>query len=361
MPMPEPAWPSPRVLMSLASLWLRRHGAALRRWRSDARAARRGSGIALARRSGVAWNELFRVLSYVRSALWIVPFTAIATVLALAPLIRWLDVWLGWPFAGLGLAGAQALCETVITLSLSFMVFAFGSLLVAIQVASGQLTPRIIATTLLRDNVVRYSVGLFVFALVFSVMTLDRLDTRGFGLTVFIVALLGISCMATFLFLIDYAARLLRPVSILTRVGAEGLRVIVSIYPERVTSGPDTAPHFTVPAGSCRVVRHAGPPGIMLAVDRKALIAEAALVNGIIECVPHVGDFVAVDEPLLTLYGGAVALADAPLRETVAIGAERSRHRFQRWPVAIYLQPQGQKNLGVRASVDGVRLPTRRE
>ena len=287
-------------------------------------AGRRGSGIALARPRGVAWNDLFRVLSYVRSALWIVPFTAIATVLALAPLIRWLDNWLGWPFAGLGLAGAQALCETVITLSLSFMVFAFGSLLVAIQVASGQLTPRIIATTLLRDNVVRYSVGLFVFALVFSVMTLDRLDTRGFGLTVFIVAVLGIASMATFLFLIDYAARLLRPVSILTRVGAEGLRVIVSIYPERVTSGPDTAPHFTAPAGSCRVVRHAGPPGIMLAVDRKALIAEAALVNGVIECVPHVGDFVAVDEPLLTLYGGAVALADAPLRETVAIGAERT-------------------------------------
>src|SRR5688572_32783446 len=207
-------------------------------------------------RSGVAWNDLFRVLSYVRSALWIVPFTAIATVLALAPLIRWLDVWLGWPFAGLGLAGAQALCETVITLSLSFMVFAFGSLLVAIQVASGQLTPRIIATTLLRDNVVRYSVGLFVFALVFSVMTLDRLDTQGFGLTVAIVALLGIACMATFLFLIDYAARLLRPVSILGRVGASGLRVIQSIYPERGTSGQDTAPHFTAPSGNCRAVRH---------------------------------------------------------------------------------------------------------
>ena len=35
----------------------------------------------------------------------------------------------------------------VITMALSFVVFTFGSLLVAIQVASGQLTPRIIATT----------------------------------------------------------------------------------------------------------------------------------------------------------------------------------------------------------------------
>jgi hypothetical protein len=31
----------------------------------------------------------------------------------------------------------------------AFIVFTFGSLLVAIQIASGQLTPRIIATTLL--------------------------------------------------------------------------------------------------------------------------------------------------------------------------------------------------------------------
>ncbi len=47
----------------------------------------------------------------------------------------------------------------------------------AIQVAGGQLTPRIIATTLLRDNVVRYTVGLFVFALVFAVMALNRVET----------------------------------------------------------------------------------------------------------------------------------------------------------------------------------------
>jgi uncharacterized membrane protein len=60
-------------------------------------------------------------------------------------------------------AGATALYQTVITLALSFLVFTFGSLLVAIQVAGGQLTPRIIATILLRNNVVRYSVGLFVF------------------------------------------------------------------------------------------------------------------------------------------------------------------------------------------------------
>jgi uncharacterized membrane protein len=172
--------------------------------------------------ASTAWNRLYGFASYARSALWIVPFVAIVLVLAAAPAVRWLDAWLGWRVAGLHTAGAQALYGTIITLTLSFIVFTFGSLLVAIQVASGQLTPRIIATTLLRDNVVRYSVGLFVFTLIFAVSALDRLDNAVPELVAFIAAMLGVTCMATFLFLIDYAARLLRPVSIVARVGGEG-------------------------------------------------------------------------------------------------------------------------------------------
>ena len=66
--------------------------------------------------------------------------------------------------------------ETVITLNLSFLVFTFGSLLVAIQVAGGQYTPRIIATTLLRDNTIRFTVGCFVFTLFFALRVVTRLD-----------------------------------------------------------------------------------------------------------------------------------------------------------------------------------------
>src|SRR4029078_1116251 len=93
-----------------------------------------------------------------------------------SPALRGLDNGLAWRTSGLGPAGATGLYQTVITLTLSFLVFTFGSLLVAIQIAGGQLTPRIIANLLLRDNVVRYSVGLFVFTLVFAVMALNRVE-----------------------------------------------------------------------------------------------------------------------------------------------------------------------------------------
>ena len=77
------------------------------------------------------------------------------------------------------MAGAQTMLQAAVTAAFSFLVFTFASLLVAIQVASGQLTPRIIATTLLRNEVVRYTVGLFMFTLLFAVSVQGRVDATG--------------------------------------------------------------------------------------------------------------------------------------------------------------------------------------
>ena len=62
----------------------------------------------------------------------------------------------------------------------------------------------------------------------------------------------------------------------------------------------------------------------MLAANLEALIAEAQRVDGIIEFVPRVGDFVALGEPLFLLRGGAAAIPDSKLRGQVAFGSERT-------------------------------------
>ena len=271
------------------------------------------------------WNRLYRASSYLKSALWTVPLIAIAIVFAVAPLFRILDGWLGWELNALAPAGAQGLYQTVITLTLSFLVFTFGSLLVAIQIAGGQLTPRIIATLLLRDNVVRYSVGLFVFTLVFAVMALNRVETHVHQLVALLTAALGIACIADFLFLIDYAARLLRPVSVVASVGNEGVTVIRSVYPARSVELPPEAGLLRAQLGPrARTVQHTATSGIVLAVDLPRLVVLARRHGGLIEVVPQVGDFVATDEPLFALYGGSAAIQDANLRTAVAMGPERT-------------------------------------
>jgi uncharacterized membrane protein len=134
-------------------------------------------------------------------------------------------------FGYFGVAAAQAMLGVIITAMLTFVVFTFGSLLVAIQVASGQLTLRIIATTLLRNGVVRYATGLLVFTLLFAIRAIDRMQTRVFQLVVFVAGFLGVLCLAAFLCFIDYTARLLRSISIVAHVRKEGLELIEHVYP----------------------------------------------------------------------------------------------------------------------------------
>ena len=272
----------------------------------------------------MGWKKLFLVRDYLSSSLWVVPFIAIPFELAATRLLHDLDSWLGWKFLDLGVAGAQGMLNAIITATLSFVVFTFGSLLVALQIASGQMTPRIIATVLVRDNVVRYTTGLFIFTLLFAVSALNRIQASVFQLVAFFAACLGILCFAAFLFLIDHASRLLRPISIMGLVGKAGLAVIRSVYPDP-SLGTNEKVRLRGKLGAPgRIIQHVGTSEIILAVNLNDLRALAERSKGVIELMPQVGDFIATDEPLFRLYGGAAAIDAGELRSTVAFGPERT-------------------------------------
>jgi uncharacterized membrane protein len=272
----------------------------------------------------IGWNKAYRALSYLRSALWVVPIVSVLLAVIVTHALQQLDRFVTWDLTGLRVAGAQTLFETLITLTLTFVVFTFGSLLVAIQIASGQLTPRIIATTLLRDRVIKYTVGLNMFTLLFAVSALNRTQDTVPQLVTLVAVLLGIACVTSFLFLIDYAARLLRPVRLVALVSDQGLDVIRSVYPE--ATGVEAAAGVTTGrlGQPARVVLQRGRSQIVLAVEIESLVQEARRLDGVIEFVPQVGDFVAADEPLFNLYGGATRVDDLMLHQSVAFGTERT-------------------------------------
>jgi uncharacterized membrane protein len=274
----------------------------------------------------LGWNKAYRSLSYLRSALWVVPIVSVLLAIAFVRVMQLLDRYVTWDLTGLGVEGARTLFQTIVTLTLTFVVFTFGSLLVAIQIASGQLTPRIIATTLLRDRVIKYTVGLNMFTLLFAVSALNRTTDTVPQLVTLIAAVLGVACVASFLFLIDYAARLLRPVRLVALVCDQGLDVIRSVYPgqEPAGDGGEGLAATGRLGPPQRVLRQEERSRIVLAVDVEALVAEARRLDGVIEFVPQVGDFVAADEPLFNLYGGAARIDDAMLRRSVAFGTERT-------------------------------------
>jgi uncharacterized membrane protein len=272
----------------------------------------------------MTWNLRYQVKSYIRSALWVIPLFALLFEQVAGALAQTLDAHLAWEGLGFGVTGAQALLNAIITLTLSFIVFTFGSLLVAIQVASGQYTPRIIATTLLRDNVIRYTVGLFVFTFLFGVRDLGRTETTVHQFVAFVAGLLGLICIVAFLFLIDYAARMLRPVSLIRRVGEYGLAVMESVYPERSPEAQSIAQSLLSPGPAERTILHRGKSAIVVAVNVETLCVEAEKAKGVIEFVPQVGDFVGSGEPLFLLHGGADAIDERKLRASVVLGSERT-------------------------------------
>ena len=277
------------------------------------------------------WNLRYAIRSYVASALWIVPFIAVLAELVVVHVgsaVRDALIASGAidPTAvliNISAAGARSVHETIITATLSFLVFTFGSLLVAIQVAGGQYTPRVIVTVFLRDNVVRACVGLFVVALLFALRALRELDDAVHQLSFMLSAAFGLISVVTFLFLIDYAARMLRPISIVARVGQLGIAVIKSVYPDPTQRPRPAGPPTRRPVPD-RTVLNSRRSGVVLAVNLEGLVALARHSGGSIEFVPQVGDFLAVDEPLFRLYGGAAAIDDPVLSASVALGTERT-------------------------------------
>ncbi|MFL9892487.1 DUF2254 domain-containing protein [Paraburkholderia sp. RL17-381-BIF-C] len=305
----------------------------------------------------MAWNRRYSLISHVRSSLWIVPILAVMAAIALNRAIDRIGYWMSQRsgfdlqhgLLAVSVEEAHAILDRIFTLNLSCLVFTFGSLLVAIQVAGGQYTPRIIATTLLRDNVIRWIVGLFVFSLLWTHRTMAELGQPSAvpQLQVSIATVIGLGSLVAFIVLIDYSARLLRPVSLVGRVAEQGFAVIEVIYPHPA-SEESARRRFTTelawtsrsrafgtngraepgtpgaPGAPDRIVYHPGGSGVVLAVNLAGLSREAQRAGCIIEFAAQVGDFLATDEPLFYLTGSSDTISDRRLQNLVALGSERT-------------------------------------
>jgi uncharacterized membrane protein len=104
----------------------------------------------------MTWGRSYAAKSYLLSTLWLSPLVAcvLAQLTYRLPYVLNIDFGAipGFIYTEQGRISAL---EINITMNLTFIVFTFGSMLVAIQIASAQLSPRIIATALLCNNVIR--------------------------------------------------------------------------------------------------------------------------------------------------------------------------------------------------------------
>jgi len=273
----------------------------------------------------LGWSRRYAISSYLLSTVWIAPIFALVFEQVTFRIAYAFQIDLGWfpGFVATGRDGTIAMTDYVISSSIAFIVFTFSSLIVAIQVASGQLTPRIIATALLRDNAIRGSVAVFVYALLLAIAVKTRVDTIPRSL-VSMTGILGLFSVLVFMFLIDHAARLLRPINIVWRIARRGRQVIDDVYPHSYPASAALRMHEDFPPVE-RTILHSEGSAIIIAVNVSALVAEGKRADVVIELIPRVGDLVSKDDLLFQLRGrGATRVNERFLRNQVAFGRERT-------------------------------------
>ena len=271
----------------------------------------------------MTWLQRHRLAGFIRNSVWLPPVLGMVIALIVRPVVQDIDSMLGWK-SPVGPDAARAVLGILVSALLTFIVFVFSILLLIVQIASAQLSPRIIAP-IYRSRVVRFSLALFVFTFTYTLSALARIEDSVPQVSMWLAVYSSVLSIAVFLYMIDHVGKALRPVIVLSSVGSSGQCVVEDVYPQLLASAHEKPVNLPPRSESkpSRVVA-SSRTGVVLALDIKGLAELARRADCLIEFVPLVGEFVTNGDPLFRLYDGAAAISDSQLQHAVAIGAERT-------------------------------------
>jgi uncharacterized membrane protein len=269
------------------------------------------------------WCDKYRLKLYVRNSIWIFPVLNIFAGWLAVMLVNRIDRALSWEM-NLAPDTGRTVLATVAGSMFTLVVVSSSAVLVVVQLASAQLTPRIILLVY-RSRVRKICMSAFVFTFTFSVAALVRIENNVPLLTSCIAAYGFLINLALFLYFIDGIGKTLRPSSALQAVGLAGREVVQSVYPSKLRRDQpsESKPIETLKRDPSRLIINE-VDGVVLAFDRRGLVSLAEGSNCLLELVPQVGDFVAAGDPLFRIFEGGEAIPEETLRTAVAIGQERT-------------------------------------
>ncbi len=280
----------------------------------------------------MTWLQRYHLRWAVRWSLWLPPVLAIGVALVVAPLVRRLDAATGWVWLNFSPDGARAVLGAFTSSMLTFVVFVVSSLLIVVQLASAQLTPRIIARVLASPSL-KWVLGVFTFCYTYTIAVSGRVEEPAPQLPVAFAISCNLACLALFFWFAQDLGASLRPISVLQGVAEEGRAVVEAVYPEPFDPAEGPPGRASPQDGEAPVIEHTGRSGVVLAFAPGDIVALAGRADAVVELVPQVGDYLARGDPLFRVRGGAVD-ADA-LRACVAVGAERTLEQDPRFAFRI--------------------------
>ncbi len=274
----------------------------------------------------MSWRFRFRFREGLSAALWPIPCAFGLGGLLLGMIVWRVDRVARWSLFDYDAGAATALVSAIVSATLTFLGTAFAVLLVVVQFASTQLTPRALRVSL-SDPLYRTSLGLFVATFVYSLVILAR-TTKTFvpQLGMSLASILAAVSLIAYVILISHLRTSLRPVVVSARVGRLGRQALDQIYPEalRAPSPSARAADTTAASSPTRTLANPGPAGTLVAFHAAGLTEEARRADAVVILVPAPGDFVRSGAPLFRLIERGVAMSEQRLLDSVVLGRERT-------------------------------------
>jgi uncharacterized membrane protein len=264
----------------------------------------------------------FRIGHALGQRLWIIPSLGVVAGILLSVLTVAIDRrnengLLSQSVVGNG-ADAQSILTTIATAVVTLTSVVLTVTLVAVQLAMGQFSPRIVRA-LLDDRGDQFAIAVFGATFTFAVFSLRAVDTGPGGKAVpgvtvlTALALAAASAFALFVF-VHHAGQQLRVGALIDLVGDELRTQLDRRFPREEGVREDA---------SVRASRRAGN---VIHYDRDALVAEARRAACTLELVPMMGDFVTHGAPLMRVQGDGARLDRERVRRLIVLDDERT-HR----------------------------------
>jgi len=193
--------------------------------------------------------------------------------------------------------------------------------LVVVQLAMGQFSPRIVRA-ILHDRPSQFAIGIFVATFAHAMLAMREVASTEEGAPVpglaIIVAfgLVVVSIIVLILY-INHIGQSLRVAALIETVGDETREVLDKLYPE----GGSEAPKET--ATSIRAVKS----GVLFRVDYAEIVELARKANCTLVMIPTIGDFVPAGAPLFEIRGTGDRLNHAKVIAAVALEPERTMNQ----------------------------------
>jgi uncharacterized membrane protein len=252
-----------------------------------------------------------KLLIYLRSSLWFVPFLiifgSIAIALGLVEVDKLFDKELRqWSprFFAINAEGARSMLSAIAGAMATVAGVVFSITVVALTLASSQYTSRVLRN-FMRDSVNQVMLGVFIGVYIYCLLVLRTISggNGGFVPSIAVIAALLATIFAScfFIFFIHHISSTIQASEMANAITRETLKAVELLCPERGCEDRDEGNGLDLAPDLKWYGISASEMGYIQGVDTDALLEFACKHDTIVRMECHIGDFVSRDQPFASL------------------------------------------------------------